>query len=264
MPSPIHESITSSLTNKIAVIIESLPEPISTRLFVSHNEHFHGFCGDWRGTKKTADLAIQVTNESGSQKYKWVLELGFSQSEKSLREDAMSWLKGVPTVSTVVTVSIVEEPSYRCPVSNNEDLKALGMHTDGADVDTTDFVLQEEYGPAIYKGRVWVGRISHVFWRTWTLDEGGNVKQRGHRKDLLPPCNPQIQIDLGELLTIPPECNGVVSVDLKHIRLHLKRSIQRQASDRYWDMLNRRQDLKMEPSKKKKPTCSVRVTAPRI
>ena len=77
--------------------------------------------------KKTADLAIQVTNESGSQKYKWILEVGFSQSEKSLREDAILWLKGVPAVSTVVTVSIVEEPAYRCPVSDNEDLKALGM-----------------------------------------------------------------------------------------------------------------------------------------
>ena len=122
------------------------------------------------------------------------------------------------------------------------------MHTDVADVDTTDFVLQEEYGPAVYKGRVWVGRISHVFWRTWTLDEGGNVKQRGPRKNLLPPCNPRIQIDLGELLTIPPECNGVVSVDVKLIRLQLKRSIQRQASDRYYDMLHGRQELKNQPS----------------
>ena len=207
---------------------------------MSRNEDFKGFRDDWDNSKKTPDLAIQVTDESGSQEFKWVLEVGFSQTEKSLRENAMLWLKGVPAVSTVVTINIVEEPAYRCPVSDNEDLKALGMHTKRTDVRTTDFVLQKEYGQAVYKGRVWVRRISHVFWKTCMLDEGGNIKQRGKRKDLLTPHNPRIQIDLGEFSTIPPECNGVVSVDLECIRLKLKQSIQRQALDRYCEMLHGR------------------------
>ena len=240
MPSPIHETISSSLTTEIAVMARTLPSATEERILVSRNEDCYDFEGPWKVSKKIPDLAIQIENNFGQPEYKWILEIGFSQSQDSLRDIVETWLKGVPTVSIVVTVNIIEEPSYRCPVSNNENLEELGMPTDTGDVLITEMIMQGDYGPVIYKGRTWVGQVCHVFWKTWICQPGGKVEQQGHRKELLPPANPQVQINLGEFLTIPQGHGGIVHLDMQRFRPALQKAIKRQALWRYKAMLSHR------------------------
>jgi hypothetical protein len=206
MPTPVHETIQFSFMSAIAESQTDLP--LSARLFCVTGQAMRGFRGQYLGSTKTADLAVQITNAKGQYETKMVVEIGFSEEYEALIKDARLWLEGMSSVSLYVLVSFEEEPRYRCPVDNNmdeEEFKKLGF-PDPWELKPEHFHLKGPFGPAIYKGLddeelgdeelgdeelgdeepdseelVWAGNISTAFLERWKRDKAGKAKKNGQR-----------------------------------------------------------------------------------
>jgi hypothetical protein len=152
MPTPIHETIQFGFMKAIAKAEADLPLP--AQCFCVTGQEMNGFGGQYLGTVKTADLAVQITDADDEMETKMVVEIGFSEEYEDLIKDAKLWLEGMNSVSLCVLVSFEEEPRYRCPVDYNMDeekFKRLGF-PDPRDLKPKHFHLEGPFGPAIYKG----------------------------------------------------------------------------------------------------------------
>ena len=169
----------------------------------------NNFEGQYWGSAKIADLAVQIINAKDQLETKMVVEIGFSEDYETLTNDARLWLEGMSSVSLCVLVSFEEEPRYQCPVDDNMDeekFKKLGF-PDPWELKPKDFHLQGLFGPAIYKTHdneeldneelddeesddeepdneelVWAGNISTAFLERWKRDaRTGQAKKYGKR-----------------------------------------------------------------------------------
>jgi hypothetical protein len=157
------------------------------------------FEGQYSGSAKIADLAVQVTNPDGQLETKLVVEIGFSEKYADLVKDIRLWLEGMSSVSMCVLVSFEEEPPYQCPIDNNmdeEEFKKLEFPNPW-ELEPKDIHLESPFGPATYKELdgeelddeeldnkklVWVGRISTAFLEQWKRDKKtGKAKKYGKR-----------------------------------------------------------------------------------
>jgi hypothetical protein len=240
MPSPIHEHIISAFAASIYLVYNTLSQYFQDRISIAFNQDETDFKGDWVGSYKISDLAIEVTDNKDNEQ-KWILEAGFAESYKKLCEDAKLWLEGCRSVSTVCLVKFTEDPLYQCPTSFDDDLDQIPL---GRKIFDKDVVLQGKYGPAIYKGYRCVGQISAVL-ETWTLGEDGIARRYGDCVDLLQPNTPEIQVqpstpELGDFLDIPFGYNGTVRFTIEDFRRLLSKKIIRLAISRYQEMLIKR------------------------
>jgi len=113
----------------------------------------NGFEGQYSGSVKIPDLAVQITNADDVLETKMVIEIGLSEEYKALIDDATLWLEGMSSVSLCVLVSFEEEPRYQCPVDDNMDedkFKKLGF-LDLGELKPNHFHLEGNFGPVIYK-----------------------------------------------------------------------------------------------------------------
>lgn len=132
---------------------------------------------------KTPDLKIKFKDANGKRQTKLVVEVGFSESYEALVDDARLWLEGVQSVSLVILAKYSETPSYRSPVRDlsDENIQHLGFPA-ASELSESSFTLEGEYGPATYKGLVWVGRISEAFLEVWKRNlETGLAERVGDR-----------------------------------------------------------------------------------
>jgi hypothetical protein len=153
MPTAVHESIQFCFTSAIAEAQADLPYP--ARCFCVQGQAMNRFDGQYLGSVKIADLAVQIRNARGQMETKLVVEIGFSEEYNALINDVRLWLEGMNSVSICMLVSFDEEPRYRCPVDDNmeeEEFKKLGF-PDPGELRPEDFHLKGPFGPAIYKGR---------------------------------------------------------------------------------------------------------------
>jgi hypothetical protein len=151
MPSPVHETIQFGFTRAIAEAEADLPLP--ARCFCVTGQKMNGFRGQYFGSAKTADLAVQIINADDRLETKTVFEIGFSEDYEALIKGARLWLEGISSVSLCVLVSFEEEPRYQCPVDDNMDeekFKKLGF-PDPWELKPKHFHLEGPFGPAIYK-----------------------------------------------------------------------------------------------------------------
>jgi hypothetical protein len=171
MPSPVHESIASTFAEGFYAAKATLPAPLRTRITAVTNEEFSGFGGQYSGSNKTPDLAIKFKNAKGDLEPKFVLEVGFSETYDDLVRDARMWLEGRNDVSIFVLAKFEETPKYRCPVRHldDKDFEQLRF-PETTELRTSDFNLDDEHGPATYKGSMWVGRISAASIEIWKRD----------------------------------------------------------------------------------------------
>ena len=176
------------------------------------------FEGQYCGSTKTADLAVQIINADDQLETKLVVEIGFSEEYDDLIEDAKLWLEGMRTVSMCVLVGFEEDPKYSCPVDNNmskKKFRKLGFPDNLWEVQPKHIHLEGPFGPAIYKGLeevdneepedeepddeepndkepndkepdnktlVWVGSIPTAFLERWKRDaRTGKAKKYGRR-----------------------------------------------------------------------------------
>lgn len=125
-----------------------------------------------------------MRNERGTLDTKLVVEIGFSEDYEDLVEDVTAWLERIGSVSLCALVSFVEEPRYRCPVdfANLDDQEFAELAFPEPDtIGPEDFMLEEPFGPVIYKNHMWVGTISGVF-EWWKRDRSGRAKKHGKRR----------------------------------------------------------------------------------
>jgi hypothetical protein len=179
MPSALHESIVSVFSDGFALAKSTLPASIRTKIHTIGNQDINGFKGQYKGSNKTADLGVEFQNAAGELEMKFVLEVGFSETYEDLVRDAKMWLDGNPEVCVFVLAKLEESPDYRCPVRHldDEDFEQLEF-PEGSELRTLDFNLEGEHGPVIYKGLVWVGRISNAYMEVWKRDPVTNLAAR--------------------------------------------------------------------------------------
>jgi hypothetical protein len=85
IPTAVHESIQFCFTSAIAEAQADLPFP--TRCFYVQNQQMNKFEGQYSGSVKIADLAVQITNSDGQLETKLVVEIGFSEKYADLVKD---------------------------------------------------------------------------------------------------------------------------------------------------------------------------------
>lgn len=205
MPTAVHESIQHCFTRAIDQAEIDLPYP--AQCFCVQGQAMNRFDGQYLGTVKIADLAVQIRNARGQMETKLIIEIGFSEEYDDLINDVRLWLEGMNSVSMCMLVSFDEEPRYQCPVNDNmkmKKFKKLGF-PDPEELRPEDFHLEGPFGPAIYKGHangeldnedeepddeepddkelVWVGHISTAFLERWIRDaQTGKAKKIGNRR----------------------------------------------------------------------------------
>jgi hypothetical protein len=101
MPSPVHQSIGSIINDEFQSSRLNLPGDLKDETVVMWEQDCKGFGGQWLGSGKKPDLAIQVLNADGEYDIKFVLEAGLSEPYNQLVEDAQLWLEGMRQVSMV-------------------------------------------------------------------------------------------------------------------------------------------------------------------
>jgi hypothetical protein len=67
-------------------------------MFCVQGEEMKGFSGEYAGSSKVADLAIQINNADDELENKMDFEIGFSQDYEDLVKDAKLWLEGMKSV----------------------------------------------------------------------------------------------------------------------------------------------------------------------
>ncbi|KAI9773285.1 MAG: hypothetical protein M1839_002145 [Geoglossum umbratile] len=214
MPKPVHESISSIFSEGFNITKSTLPNSVRTRITTVANQETNGFGGQYSGSNKTPDFAVEFEDVNGNIEPKFVLEVGFSERYDELVQDGRMWLEGRNDVSILVLAKIEETPSYHCPVRDldDEDFERLGF-LKATELKTSMFGLDGEYGPATYKGFIWVGEISAAFMEVWKKDPlTGLATRNGSRINLLTAANPpQLEFQLSDFLAIDPENERTIS-----------------------------------------------------
>ena len=135
------------------------------------------------GSNKSPDFAVEFQNAKGDLEPKFVFEIGFSETYEDLIQDAKMWLEGRRDICVFVLANIQETPKYRCPVRHfdDENFEQLGF-PELTELRTSDFSLEDEYGPATYKGLTWVGQISAASMEAGRCDWVSNSEWKSYRK----------------------------------------------------------------------------------
>jgi hypothetical protein len=147
MPTAVHESIQGCFTE--AVIEAEIGLPRDVRCVFVYNEEMGGFKGQYSGSNKIADLAVQIKNADSELETKLVFEIGFSEKYEDLVQDVRLWLEGKSSISMCVLVSFIED---ECPI-NKEEFRKLKFPNPW-ELEPKDIDLEGPFGPATYKGLV--------------------------------------------------------------------------------------------------------------
>ncbi|KAI9773366.1 MAG: hypothetical protein M1840_007581 [Geoglossum simile] len=242
MPCPVRESVVSIFSAGFISATADLPAPVRRNIATVTGQDFIGFGGKYLGSGKRPDLAV-LFKDAGARKAKFILEVGFAETYEDLVQDAKMWLEGKHEVSVVVLAKFEETPAYRCPTRdfNDEDFERLESPP-ALELDGSSIRLDGEYGPAIYKGLAWVGRISTAFMEVWKRDPvTGLATQNGDRIDICTPTDPpQLQFRLSDFLDITPENERTISFRWDNFLFFLQDSIKELAVLRYYNMLRLR------------------------
>ena len=183
MASPVHESIISSITQGFHNVNAGLPEPIGMRIATATNLRRTLFEGEYEGSSKTPDLAVDFADADGNLDPKFILEVGFSETYEQLVEEASLWLEGAPQVSVVLLIKFEESPPYRSPIHKLTDQELVELQFPrSVRTERGRFISHGAYGPISYNGLQWVGGFSTVFAEVWRLDStSGHAAQTGDR-----------------------------------------------------------------------------------
>jgi len=166
---PIQLSIISIIYEDFVVACRSLLLSIRDRISIARNQKYEIFEGICTGSEKVPDLALRIKPDMRVRQVKFVAKIGFSETYEELVQDAKLWLKGKKTVSLVMLIKLEEDPYYLCPMQNFTESEFEQEFPPMNEIEDQLFTLSGPYGPAVYKGFVWVGKIS-VSFEFWALD----------------------------------------------------------------------------------------------
>ena len=234
MPTPLHQSICTILTEEFILSKAQLPANLRQQTEVISDQNFVGFRGPWKNSGKRPDFGIQVADANGDFEIKWVLEVGFSESYDDLKEDARLWLEGYPEISMVTMVKFLETPQYRRPIEFDDDddedkLEALGIPINMQDIKQADVTMVQQSGPATYQGYQWVGQITEIFMENWIRDNNGSAIKHDNRRNILQTAG-KINIPVGSFL--PAGYPQTIVLDSNYFRSKLSHKIKELAVNR--------------------------------
>jgi hypothetical protein len=240
MASSIRQLIVTQLIDDIILSTVTLPANLGQQTQLFLGEKFKSFRDQWSGSRKVPDLGLKVRNADNEIELKWVLEVGFSEQYKQLKDEVQLWLDGNSQVSTVTIVGFRETPQYHYPLpiydetgEESDPREVVGIPSDFQAIREKDIILEGDYGPATYKGLRWAEPISEAWMETWVRGMHGEVIQRGNRVDLLHA--DRVELEFGDFL--PPSYQPTITVNLERFRSALPYSIQVMAASRCQDAL---------------------------
>ena len=167
---PIQASLVSTLYKGIFLASHSLPPGIQDRMRIARMTKYQEFEGVYTWSERMPELALNIDYDMGVSEVKFVAEVAFLETYEELVQNAKLWLEGNETVSVVMLVKLEEDPCYRCPMQDLTESEFAKLEFPPWDeIRNIPFTLSGPYGPAMYKGIVWVGKISGFF-EFWALD----------------------------------------------------------------------------------------------
>ncbi|KAG0634288.1 hypothetical protein HOY80DRAFT_1060660 [Tuber brumale] len=209
--SPVHQIFVSTIMYGLHSATNGLPEDIESRVSAVANQLFYIF-----GVR-------------------FVLEVGLSETYDMLVKDAKMWLEGMRTVSVVMLLKMQEDPDYHFPTQglSDEDFSRLESLR-YQEIDGHGFTLESAYGPAVYKGLTWVGRISG-FIEIWKCEPVSGLATRiGDRINLVDLNElQQVKFRLSEFLDVAHECDREISFRWGRYSNKLGSNIRELAANRY-------------------------------
>jgi hypothetical protein len=84
MPSPLHESVIPIFYKAFFTTKASLPTSVKSRIYIAANKDTNHFGGQYKGSNKTPDLAIQLKYARGDVEVKFVIKVGFAEKYNNL------------------------------------------------------------------------------------------------------------------------------------------------------------------------------------
>ena len=183
MPTPLHESVSSTFIRELGKKTNTFPESVQDRIDISPALDVVGFSDKYSTFKKIPDLAVEYLDTDGVSRLKLVIEVGFSQSYESLVEDAKAWLEGSGTVQRVILAKFEEFPVYKNPLRKLSKDEIAQVDTGKCSVaNENDVILESDRGPVLFEGVQWVGELSSAFIEIWMMGkESGKACRTGDR-----------------------------------------------------------------------------------
>ncbi|KAK9371766.1 uncharacterized protein V1513DRAFT_454591 [Lipomyces chichibuensis] len=129
------------------------------------------FGGDYVKSSKQPDGGIIYSN-NGADFFTIAIEVGFSQSYKSLCDAKDMWING-HDVKVCILVCINESPRFKNPTSAYDDIEdvqtEIATMRHSAEEPMGWYESHRYYGPIFYRGHRWTGEMAEVrieIWRT--------------------------------------------------------------------------------------------------
>lgn len=233
MPSPLHRNVPSMFLDTFLPIKSSLPAAIKNRIGLDINVDTNGFTGPYAGSVKISDLSVTYQNRDGDPEVRLVIEVGFAESYDDLMKDARLWLIDMRSVRVVLIAKYQESPKYTNPPQTlrKEHVERLGSDDTSA-VAPSHFTMQEAYGPVVYEGFVWAGRIAEAFIEVWKRNAGTGLAEKfGDRIDLF--SEKSLKLKLSEFIDVDPEHDTTVSISSQELMDQVKKDLRRLACHRF-------------------------------
>lgn len=222
MPSPVHELIPSIFLQELHESLANLPATLKSRIHTAGTEDMRGFQGKYAGSQKAPDLSIKFRDADGKRRLKCVFEVGFSENYEDLVQDARRWLEGKESVVLVILAKYEEIPRYQNPFKNLSDTQLEDLDLpDSRELEEDDFDLEGEYGPVVYKGLRWVGKISSALLEIWRRDPLTKLAERdGEPVDLLD--NGGLYLNLSDFLGVNIDNDRQISIRSEMFQSRIK------------------------------------------
>lgn len=170
-PSPVHECIPFVFLKEFYKSTADLPDSLQSRITINGAEDTRGFSWRYMGSQKAPDMSIKFRDFDGERRLKSVFEVGFAEDYHDLVQDAKRWLEGKYTVVLVILANVQELPPYKSPLQHLSDIEFAQLNLpDSLTIEESDFSFQDEYGPVMYQGLCWVGKISSASLEIWRRD----------------------------------------------------------------------------------------------
>ena len=180
MPSAIHHSVCSVISNGIVGALSAMPPAVRRQFHVRGAVSRVLKLGRYMSTRiPDVELRSDV-NGNGIKKTVMVVETGFSQSYESLRQDVQQWFDGCSSMRMVILVDVNEKPSYKNPLRglSAEDIISLLAAT--AEEEVVEAQPGSPWAGFCLRGFPFFGALDGYL-EVWIRDADGQPKMREPR-----------------------------------------------------------------------------------
>ncbi|KAI9817601.1 MAG: hypothetical protein M1826_001587 [Phylliscum demangeonii] len=209
MPSAIHGGLHDAFRDSFVHAIATLPAPIRRHFRPKTNVSLPLMRRGHRFSKKIPDFELAVRETSVGYKTVFALEMGFSQTYESLRNDVDEWFSGQPLMRMIVLLNVIERPRYRNPLAGVDPSNII-QRLQGADEDEVQPTAGLQWTGFTLRDLAFVGALTG-YMEVWIRGVDGLPRMRGLRQEFIPERDDEVPLEfrLGEF-SERPEAQDVV------------------------------------------------------